>query len=207
MAKTKQSTSNASSIRKKDTTYEDTFVSLAGKDNPPVDEELIEEIKAGEVELTDKLFLKLLKISSAYLRAEPFKDKYIEWTIEQNLKMLKNIQTAISPERRGRKALDDEQILEKYNGNIKLLEQFKKENQGKSNHALNESFRTHYPEYQLNFRRHRTEKALAIDLTIYQTGISERKLRDLMKQEKETKGIKTYKNAARIIQESMKKHE
>ena len=123
-------------------TFYKTFDKLAKNDNPPIDERLVQIINAGDVQLTDERFFKLLKESPQYLLTETFKKKLSKWTLERNQKMLNRVQTKLKPERRGRKVsiTDEFDIKEKYMKNVKLIIDFKKAHPKVPDYRLNELF-------------------------------------------------------------------
>lgn len=166
--------------------FEEAFEEIAGKDCPPVDTSYLKMIEDGDILLSDDLFLDLVKESSAYLRTRPFQDKVTQWQLEENHKMLNRIQTALKPERRGRKATKTEgfknfEILSVYLKNVKLISDFKKEHPGRPGGILNKLFKESHPASELDFRLHRSPSELAYDLTTKELNISERTLRKIKK--------------------------
>jgi hypothetical protein len=100
--------------------------------------------------------------------------------------MLNRIQTALKPERRGRKASKTGgfkafEILSAYMKNDKLINDFMKEHSGKLNSIKNELFKELYPTSKIDFRLHKTSRQLAYDLTSEELKISERVLRNITK--------------------------
>ena len=177
----KKYTSERSSTNKEE--FEKTFIELAGKDNPPIDETYLSMIEVGDVQLTDEIFFRLLRESPGYINEKPFQAMISEWHLTGNRKMLNNIQTMLKPERRGRKlAFDDEsEVKEKYQNNIKLLSDFKKKYPDGTAWKLNKLFKEEYPELNVDFRKHRSAKELAIDLTADQLKKSEKTIRKIIK--------------------------
>ena len=182
-------------------TYDEIFDRLAGKDNPPIEERLLDLINAGNVPLTDNLFFKLLKESHQYLQTEPFQKKLSKWTLENNQKMLNRIQTVLKPERRGRKVsiTNEFDIRDKYMKNVKLINDFKKAHPREFDYKLNEMFEKSYPDLKVDFLKHNSAKELAYDLTCNQLNISERSLRWIVKH--------CHPNAHKIIKERIRKPE
>ena len=173
-----------SNINSPELEFELAFEEIAGKDCPPVDTIFIKMIEDGDILLTDDLFFELVKESSAYLQTTPLKDKLSIWHLENNRKMLNRIQTALKPERRGRKATKTGgfkafEILSAYMKNVKLINDFIKEHSGKPNSIKNELFRELYQTLNIDFRLHKTSRQLAYDLTSNELNISERTLRKI----------------------------
>lgn len=163
--------------------FERAFTELAGKDNPPIDDTYLSMIESGDVQLTDELFFRLLRESPDYINKEPFQTKNSKWTLEGNTKMLNRIKTMLRPERRGRKHSSDDEFETKeiYLNNIKLLSDFKKKYPDNSARKLNEHFKEEYPELNVDFRKHRSAKELAFDLTADQLKKSDKTIRNIIK--------------------------
>lgn len=166
--------------------FEEEFEKIAGPDCSPIQTTLLKMIEDGNVKLTDVLFFELVKESSHYLQTKPFQDKVSSWLLKENRKMLNRIQTALKPERRGRKAtktggFNSFKVKEVYLKNVKLINDFKEENKGKFNSEKNELFKKLYPTSNIDFSLHESSKQLAYILTSQELNISERTLRKITK--------------------------
>ena len=166
--------------------FEEEFEKIAGPDNPPVEATLVQLIEDGQVKLTDILIFELVKESAAYLDTKPFQDKLSQWTREGNRRKLNRIQTALKPERRGRKAsktggFKSFEIKKVFIENVKLINEFLDKHVGVFNSEKNKLFKELYPTSYIDFRRHKTARQLGYDLTSHQLNISERTLRNITK--------------------------
>ena len=166
--------------------YEMVFEEIAGKDNIPIESTLIKMIEDRDIIVTDELFIDLIKESPAYLQTAPFKKILADLTIKGNRKMLNRIQTALKPERRGRKAtktggFKNSDTLRAYIKNVKLISDFKKKHSGEFPSTLNKLFKESYPASNINFVRHHSAKELAYDLTSKEMNIGKRSLHYITK--------------------------
>lgn len=173
-------------VKSPDIEFEEEFEKIAGHDNPPIDTTLIQMIKDGRIKLTDILFFELLKESPNYLDTKPFQVKLSQWTREGNRKKLSRIQTALKPERRGRKAtktggFKSFDIKEAFIKNVNLINAFLTEHAGEFCSDKNAIFKALYPSTNINFCRNRSAKEIAVDLTCQEFDISERTLRKIIK--------------------------
>lgn len=169
-------------IKNNNTEYGNAFDEASNKpDKLNINQTFIDDLLAGKLRLTDKLFLSKVDESLDYLRTKPFQDRVSDWLIACNWEMIDDLLAAITPERRGCKhKVEEGAAAWQYYDNCVLIYDFKDKHPSMSDATLNQAFLKEYPDSDIRFDQHRSVKEIAIHLTVKQLGISKRTLRKII---------------------------